>query len=220
MNYQWDFGAVFEHWPMLLQGLWGTVLIAAISIALGIVLGTVIAAMRLSRSIVLRVIGSAYVDFYRNTPAIVHFFWFYYALPVVANISMGPLEAATLALTTQSAAFYAEGFRGGILSIAPGQWEGAKALGMRRTDVLRRIIIPQSISRMISPFIERSFEIIKTTSLASTLAYGELLYQAMQVASLTYRPLEVYTVVAVIYFVLLFIFSSMAKSLEDRLKIA
>lgn len=220
MNYQWDFGAVLQHWPMLLQGLWGTVLIGAISIALGIVLGAVIATMRLSRSMILRVVASLYVDFYRNTPGIVHFFWFYYALPVVANISMGPLEAATLALTTQSAAFYSEVFRGGILSIAPGQWEGGKALGMRRIEVLRRVIIPQSIGRMISPFIERSFEIVKTTSLASTLAYGELLYQAMQVASLTYRPLEVYTIVALIYFCLLFFFSSLAKSVEDRLKIA
>lgn len=220
MNYQWDFSAVLEHWPMLLEGLVGTVTIAAISMACGVVVGALVAAMRMSKSVFLRLPATLYVDFYRNTPGIVHFFWFYYALPVVANISMGPLEAAALALTTQSAAFYSEVFRGGIGSIAAGQWEGAKALGMTRIQALRRIILPQAISRMIAPFLERSFEIIKTTSLASTLAYGELLYQAMQVASMTYRPLEVYTIVALIYFLLLFVLSSLAKSLENRLRIA
>ncbi|MFK0333960.1 amino acid ABC transporter permease [Rhizobium sp. NPDC090275] len=219
MNYQWDFNAVLEHLPMLVEGLVGTITIGAISIALGVLLGGVIACMRMSPTVLLRIPATLYVDFYRNTPGIVHFFWFYYALPVVANISMGPLEAAALALTTQSAAFYSEVFRGGIVSIAPGQWEGAKALGMRRSQALRRIILPQAIGRMIAPFIERSFEIIKTTSLASTLAYGELLYQAMQVASITYRPLEVYTVVAAIYFLLLFGLSSLAKSFENRVRI-
>lgn len=205
---------------MLLDGLVGTVCIAAISIACGVVLGGIVAGMRMSGSIIMRAPATLYVDFYRNTPGIVHFFWFYYALPVVSNISMGPLEAAALALTTQSAAFYSEVFRGGISSVAAGQWEGAKAVGMTRSQALRRIILPQAVNRMIAPFLERSFEIIKTTSLASTLAYGELLYQAMQVASMTYRPLEVYTVVAMIYFILLFTLSSLAKLLEDRLRVA
>ena len=71
---------------------------------------------------------------------------------------------------------------------------------------------------MVAPFVERSFEIIKTSSLASTLAYGELLYQGMQIASITYRPLETYTLLALIYFLLLYLFSSLAKFAEDRLQ--
>ena len=220
MGYAWDFSAVLEHWPLFLDGLVGTLTIAAISILCGILLGVIVAACRMSRLAILRLPAGIYVDFYRNTPGIVHFFWFYYALPVVADISMGPLQAAVLALTTQSASFYGEVFRGGIRSIENGQWEGATALGMSRWQALRRIIIPQAIRRMIGPFLERTFELIKTTSLASTLAYGELLYQAMQVSSMTYRPLEVYSVVAVIFFVLLLIFSTLAKKLEDRLAAA
>ena len=220
MGYAWDFSAVLEYWPLLLDGLAGTLTIAAISILCGILLGAVVAACRMSQLAILRLPAGIYVDFYRNTPGIVHFFWFYYALPVVADISMGPLQAAVLALTTQSASFYGEVFRGGIRSIENGQWEGATALGMSRWQALRRIIIPQAIRRMIGPFLERTFELIKTTSLASTLAYGELLYQAMQVSSMTYRPLEVYSVVAVIFFLLLLTFSTLAKKLEDRLAAA
>ncbi|MEW9613355.1 amino acid ABC transporter permease [Shinella sp. S4-D37] len=217
MEYAWDFSAVFEHWPLLLDGLMGTLAIASISIVLGILLGVIVAACRMSRLPFLSIPATIYVDFYRNTPGIVHFFWFYYALPVVADISMGPLQAAVLALTTQSASFYGEVFRGGIKSIASGQWEGATALGMSRAQALRRVVVPQALRRMIGPFLERTFELIKTTSLASTLAYGELLYQAMQISSMTYRPLEVYTVVAAIFFLLLLLFSTLAKKLEDRL---
>lgn len=217
-SYQWDFGAVLAHWPMFLQGLGGTVAISALAILLGILGGGLVAAARLSRWRLLRGLGRVYTEFYRNTPGILHFFWVYYALPVVADIRLGPLEAAVIALATQSSAFYAEVFRGGIQSIRPGQWEGAVALGMSRRRALVRVILPQAARRMTAPFVERSFEIIKTSSLASTLAYGELVYQGMQVASITYRPLETYTVLALIYFALLFVLSSLAKLAEDRLR--
>ena len=217
-QYEWDFGAVLAYWPMLLHGLWGTVAISALAIVFGIVGGALVAAMRMSRHFPLRAIGTTYIEFYRNTPGIVHFFWVYYALPVVANVKLGPLEAAVIALATQSSAFYAEVLRGGIQSIVKGQWEGATALGMSRIDALRRIIVPQAARRMVAPFVERSFEIVKTSSLASTLAYGELLYQGMQIASITYRPLETYTLLALIYFLLLYFLSSLAKIAEDRLQ--
>ncbi len=217
-QYEWDFGAVLAYWPMLLQGLWGTVAISALAIVFGIVGGAVVAALRMSSYAPLRFVGTIYVEFYRNTPGIVHFFWVYYALPVVANVNLGALEAAVIALATQSSAFYAEVLRGGIQSIGSGQWEGATALGMSHTRALRRVIVPQAARRMVAPFVERSFEIIKTSSLASTLAYGELLYQGMQIASITYRPLETYTLLALIYFLLLYSLSSLAKLAEDRLQ--
>lgn len=217
-QYEWDFGAVLAYWPMLLQGLWGTIMISALAILLGIVGGGIVAMLRMSRHAPLRIIGTIYIEFYRNTPGIVHFFWVYYALPVVADISLGPLEAAVIALATQSSAFYAEVLRGGIQSIRTGQWEGATALGMSQSEALRRVIVPQAARRMVAPFVERSFEIVKTSSLASTLAYGELLYQGMQIASITYRPLETYTLLALIYFLLLYLLSSLAKLAEDRLQ--
>lgn len=217
MHYDWDFMPVVRHLDMLALGLANTVLIAAISVVLGVAVGLLLAVMRLSASRLVRAPATAFVEFYRNTPPIVHFFWFFYALPVLADISLDPLVAAVLALSTQSGAFYAEVFRGGIVSVEKGQWEGSKALGMTYAQAMRRIILPQAVSRMVPPFVERSFELTKTTALASTLAYGELLYQAMQVNSTTFRPLEVYTTVALLYLVLLVTASALARRAERRL---
>jgi polar amino acid transport system permease protein len=217
MSYQWDFSPVLTRWPLLLDGLLNTVKIAAIAIVFGVLVGLVLALLRLSPRRSLRLPAAVFVEFYRNTPPIVHFFWFFYALPVVLNISLDPLVAAVLALSTQSGAFYAEVFRGGIRSIERGQWEGAKALGMTHTQLMRRIVVPQAATRMVAPFVERCFELIKTTALASTLAYGELLYQAMMVNSETFRPLEVYTAVALLYLVLLISCSALARVAEARL---
>jgi polar amino acid transport system permease protein len=217
MPYLWDFTPVLQHFDMLVLGLVNTIKIAIISIVIGVAVGLVLAFMRLSHRRVVRYPATAFIEFYRNTPPIVHFFWFFYALPVVVNISLDPFVAAVLALSTQSGAFYAEVFRGGIVSIEKGQWEGARALGMSRSQLMRRIVLPQAVTRMVPPFVERSFELTKTTALASTLAYADLLYQAMQVNSQTFRPLEVYTVVALMYLILLLSVSALARVAEHRL---
>jgi len=217
MSYQWDFGSVVKYGDMLLVGLAGTVKIAVISIVLGVIVGVVVALMRMAGNPWLRKPATAFVEFYRNTPPIVHFFWFFYALPIVIGVSLDPFVAAILALSTQSGAFYAEVFRGGIVSVERGQWEGAKALGMSYRMAMQRVIVPQALRRMVPPFVERSFELTKTTALASTLAYAELLYQAMQVNSITFRPMEVYTAVALLYFIVLFTASSLMRVVEYRL---
>lgn len=217
MNYEWDFSEVWAHRDMLLVGLIGTMKIAAIAILLGVLFGTVLAAMRLSGRRWLDRPALWVIEFYRNTPPLVHFFWAFYALPVLIGVSLGPYVAAVIALSTQSGAFFAEVFRGGLVSVERGQWEAARAVGMKGHQALRRVILPQAMVRMLPPFLERSFELIKTTALASTLAYSDLLYEAMQVNSITFRPLEVYTVVAAIFFLSLFSMSVLARLLEHRL---
>ena len=217
MDYSWDFGPVLERFDMLALGLLNTVKIAAVSIVLGVLVGLVLAMMRLSTRKWLKIPSLVFIEFYRNTPPIVHFFWFFYALPVMLAVSLNPYVAAVLALSTQSGAFYAEVFRGGIVSIERGQWEGGRALGMTHSALMRRVIVPQAIARMVPPFIERSFELLKTTALASTLAYADLLYQAMMVNSETFRPLEVYTTIALMYLVLLVTASQLARLAEARL---
>lgn len=217
MEYAWEFGPVLERMDMLLIGLMNTIKIAVVSIVLGVIVGLVLAMMRLSPRRLLNAPALIFIEFYRNTPPIVHFFWFFYALPVLLSVSLSPYIAAVLALSTQSGAFYAEVFRGGIVSIERGQWEGGKALGMTHGALMRRVIVPQAISRMVPPFVERSFELLKTTALASTLAYADLLYQAMMVNQETFRPLEVYTTIALMYLALLVTASQLARLAEARL---
>ena len=217
MNYDWDFGAVWAYRQMLLEGALGTMRIAAVAILMGVVIGALLATMRLSKLRWLAYPALWFTEFYRNTPPLVHFFWAFYALPVLLGVSLDPYAAAIIALSTQSGAFYAEVFRGGVVSVERGQWEGARALGMKAHKVLRRVVLPQALQRMLPPFMERSFELIKTTALASTLAYSDLLYQAMQVNSITFRPLEVYTFVAGIFFITLLALSVLAHLVESRL---
>lgn len=217
MTYLWDFAPVLARSDLLVAGLINTVEIAVISIAFGVVIGLILAFLKLSPKRALSYPATILIEFYRNTPPIVHFFWFFYALPVIANISLDPLVAAILALSTQSGAFYAEVFRGGIVSVERGQWEGAKALGMKQSQLMRRVVLPQALTRMFSPFVERSFELTKTTALASTLAYADLMYQAMLVNSETFRPLEVYTTIALMYVVLLVFASTLARFAEARM---
>ena len=130
---------------------------------------------------------------------------------------MTPFVASVLTFSIQSSAFFAEIFRGGINSIDKGQWEAAKAIGMTQKSSLRRIILPQAVKRMIPAFAERSIELLKTTTLISTVSYADLMFQANDLASKTFRPLEVYTIVAVMYFFLILVFSQLTILLEYRL---
>ena len=218
MSYTWDFSPIWRNAAFLLEGLLNTVWLSACAIALGLALGLVLAFFRLARSRILAIAAKAVIEFYRNTPPLVHFFWYFYGLPILIGVSLSPFVAALLALSIQSGAFFAEVFRGGIISVETGQWEAGRALGMSRSKLMRRIILPQALRRMIPPLTERAFELVKTTALAATLAYSELLYRAMMVASQSFRPLETYTAVAVLFFLLLFLASLAMRHVEARLQ--
>jgi polar amino acid transport system permease protein len=142
--------------------------------------------------------------------------WFYYALPVLTGLQLSTFGAAVLALTLYTAAYSTEIFRAGLQSMEQSQWEGAKALGMSYPLALRRVILPQVLQRMLPALTNRLIELAKVTSLASMLAVNELMYQGRLLSSDTYRPLEILTVVALFYFVLIWPSSYLAARLERR----
>src|SRR5205823_89326 len=135
----------------------------------------------------------AYVEVFRCTPVLVQLVWFYYALPVLAGIELSAVAAATVSLALYGGAFYSEIVRGGIISIDVGQVEAAKALGMTRYQLMKRVVLPQAFRRMVPPLMSQSIMQLKNTSLLSVLAVPDLLYQGQVIAHDTYRPLEVYT---------------------------
>jgi polar amino acid transport system permease protein len=134
----------------------------------------------------------------------------------VTGIQLSGPVVGILVLSLYTGAFYAEIFRGGIATIERGQWEAGRALGMRGWLLMRKVILPQALRRMIPPFVSQSVLQLKNTSLASTIAVPELLYQGSLVTSATFRPLEVYTIVAVLYFALLFPATLLAQRIERR----
>ena len=215
--YEWDFYFIWGYRWLFLQGLGVTIAFTVGIVLIGLVVGLVAGLGRLAPYAIIRWIAQAYIEVFRCTPVLVQLVWFYYALPILSGIDMSATSAAMLALSLYGGAFYAEIIRGGIVSIDAGQREAAEALGMTPGQSMRRIILPQAIRRMIPPLMERSFELVKTTALAATLAYGDLVYQAMVLSSQTFRPLETYTSVAVIFFVVLFAASLAMRAVESRL---
>jgi polar amino acid transport system permease protein len=148
---------------------------------------------------------------------LVQLVWFYYALPVLTGIQISAMTAAVLCLSLYGGAFYSEILRGGIISMDPGQTEAARALGMRRHQVMWRVILPQAFKRMVPPLVNQSIMQLKNTSLLSVLALPDLLYQGQVIAHDSYRPLEVYSVIAIAYFVVLLPATMLAKRLEQSL---
>lgn len=217
MDYTWDFASVFMYREALYAGLFGTLRIFIICLVAGLSLGLVVGLARYSRRRALRWPAAVFVEFFRNTPVLVQIFWFYFAFPILAPFDISPLMAAALGITLNSAAFSAEIYRGGIQSIDPGQWEAARAIGMRYLQIMRRIILPQALRRMLPALTNRGIEILKMTTLASAIAYGELLHQARLIASINYNPIEAYTVVALAFFLILYPIVRATYALERRM---
>jgi polar amino acid transport system permease protein len=219
LTYQWDFTPVFASWPLLAEGLLNTLRVTAVALACGLSLGLALALLRLSSRRFLSWPAGLVIEVFRTTPPLVQLFWFFFALPLIAGIEMTPFAAAVVTFSIQSAAFFAEVFRAGIQSIERGQWEGALAIGLSRRQALGRIVLPQAVTRMIPALLERSIELMKTTTLVATIAYADLLYEANAIAQKTYRPLETFTVAALIYFVVISAFSLLARRVERRLAV-
>ncbi|AWN53304.1 amino acid ABC transporter permease [Methylobacterium sp. 17Sr1-1] len=217
MDYEWDFGLLAQNWPVLLRGLLVTVQLWVPAMAAGLALGLLLGLARLSRSgwVARPALGA--VELFRGTPVLIQLIWFFYAFPIVIGLQLSPFAASLLALTLNTAAYCAEIFRGGIQSVARGQFEGARALGMTRAQVMRRVILPQVLRRMLPAFTNRGIELAKVTSLASVISVHELMYQGRLLSSTYYRPLEILTTVAIVYFVLIYPGSVLSARLERRL---
>ena len=217
MGYEWGFGFLLRYAPLFAKGVGITLAYTVGTILIGLLLGLLIGLGRLSRYWVVQAPLIGLIEIFRCTPLLVQIIWFYYALPVILNVQIPAVVAATAVLSLYTAAFYAEIFRAGIVSIEVGQWDAAKALGLSRWQVMRRVVLPQAVRRMVPPFMNQSITQLKNTSLVSTIAVPDLLYQGSLITADTYRPLEVYTVVALIYFALLFPATVLAQWYERRM---
>ena len=217
MHYEWDFSFLWQYRTVIAIGLGYTVLYSLGTILLGLIIGFAVGIARLAQSRLVNYPLIAYIETFRCTPLLVQLIWFYYAFPVIIGLDIPAHVAAGMTLSLYTGAFYAEIIRGGVNSIERGQWDAARAIGMRRGQVMRRVILPQAVKRMIPPFMNQSIMQLKNTSLVSTIAVSDLLYQGEIITATTYRPLEVYTVVALIYFGVLFPLTLMAQLVEKRL---
>ncbi len=220
MSYSWDFHSVWQYRDLFLWGLWLSVLYTIGSIFFGVLIGFLTCAARLSNWRVLNVVARVYQEIFRCTPLLVQLLWFYYAFPLLIGASIDNHVAGMLALSLYVGAFYAEIFRGGIVSIDRGQHEAAAAIGMSPWQSMKRIILPQALKRVLPSFINQSVIQFKNTSLVSVISVADLAYMAAVVNGQTYRPLESYTVMAALYILMLLPLTQAADWIERRLRVS
>ncbi|AFP36654.1 amino acid ABC transporter permease [Mycolicibacterium smegmatis] len=226
-RFGWPLVAGYLFDPQILEGVRLTLVLTFVCMAIGIVLGTVLAVMRLSANPVAQALAFAYVGFFRGTPVLVQLiFWFNFAalyphlsfgipgVDIDANALISPVLAGVLGLGLHEAAYMAEIIRGGIGSIDVGQIEAARALGLRKNQVLRRIVLPQAMRVIVPPTGNEVVGMLKTSSLVSVLAVGELLYSAQLIYASNYQTIPLLIVASLWYLVLTAVLSAGQMRLE------
>ena len=199
-----DLSVIADHARFLAYGVGVTLVLSILSGLTSIAAGFAVALLRLYGPRWLKPAIVLYIDSMRAIPVLVVLVWTFFALPIVTGLTMPPFVAALLGLTIHLAAYAAEIVRAGIESVRAGQTRAALALGMSRQQILRRIVFPQAIVRMLPAFGSLLSITIKDTAIASVIAVPELMRQSETVAGQTFQPIEVYTFAMLVYFVILF----------------
>jgi polar amino acid transport system permease protein len=217
-RYTWEFSFVWEYRVVFLRGLLYTLEISFLSMALAIPLGLILSLGRRSEKRTLRYLSTIIVEFIRDTPLLVHLLWIFYCIPALTNISINAPLAAIAGLSVYTSVYLAEIFRAGIEAIEKEQIEGARVLGMSHRQTIRRIVLPQAVRRMIPPMMNQFSALIKYSSFASYLSIYELFKEIMNLSLMVFRPLEIYTTAAFVYFVPIFLCSMVSRKLEFILR--
>ena len=199
-----DFSVIADHARFLASGVGVTLTLAALSGLGSLVLGFIVALLRLYGPRWLKPIVVLYIDSMRAIPVLVVLVWTFFALPIVTGLTMPPFIAALIGLTVHLAAYAAEIVRAGIESIRAGQTRAARALGLSPAQIVRRIVLPQALVRMLPAFGSLLSITIKDTAIASVIAVGELMRQSETVAGQSFQPIEVYSFAMLLYFLMLF----------------
>jgi len=212
---------IIDSLPALWEGVQLTILLAVVSYSAALVLGTFIAVGRLSSSATLRVICTIYVDFFRGTPLIVQIFMVYFGIPSFLQEFGIPFRfdrfyAAAVTLSCYIAAYIAEDIRAGAKSLGQGQWDAARALGLRPLNVWSLVILPQAFRRALPSLGNEAVGILKDTSLVAIIGYEELFRKGQLIVANTYQPFQIYLLVALIYLCLTMITSLANRYLERR----
>jgi len=202
--------------PALFDGLIVTLTLTLVSAFLGVILGLFLALGRLTKNKITEKACWLYIWVFRGTPLLMQIVFFYYALPLLDNrLSLPKWPAAFLALSLNAAAYFAEIFRGGILSIDKGQFEAATALGLSYAQTMRKIIIPQAYRRLIPPMSNEFIALSKDTSLVSAIGMTDLLYATTQISNNNMLPI-IFIPSAILYLVLTTLFTFVFEKIEKK----
>ncbi len=225
LDYEWDFAILKDYfWDpigqkpgLILQGLWITLKVSAISIVLGSLIGALIGALMMGREPISKWFSVLFVDVFRNTPVLVQLYVMYYI--VGAAVEMEPETAGIVTLSLFCAAYVAEIFRGAVLEFEKGQIDAAKAIGLSPVQIALHVGAPQVLRRMLPPLVGQFVSLVKDSSLVSVISVADLTKSALNIVSVTFKSFETWFVIAILYFALNTILSTYGRYLERRLRV-
>lgn len=216
---------IMTHLPAIGNGLLRTVEYSIVAIIAATIFGLIAALMKLSEHRAMRVLPTVYVEIFRGTPLLVQLFFIVLGLPVVLPLNQWfgqdfyPIFGAALCLALNEGAYVTEIIRAGIQGVNKGQREAAHSIGMTKLQTMRYIVLPQAFKRMIPPLVNQFAQTIKDTSLAAAVSVVELTYTGEIIISENFEPFKYWAIVALLYFVVIFIITRIAGYLERRLQV-
>ncbi|ANZ57574.1 glutamine ABC transporter permease [Fructilactobacillus lindneri] len=204
-----------QNWQTILNGFWITILSSLIGLGGSLLLGTIFALMELAPNKILKFIGNAFVEFFRNIPLLVITLFFY--VVVAKDFKISGFWAGTIGLILYTSAFVAECIRGGINSVDEGQMEGARANGLTYTQAMIHIVLPQGFKLAIPSLGNQFINLVKNSSILSFVAGFDLMYQANVISGANLDPFNTYIIVGIFYLIITGLLSTVMRQIEDRL---
>lgn len=220
MEYQLDIGAVTRNLGPLFEGLWVTLQLTLAANAIGIIAGFGLALLTTSRLAVLRWPSMLFVEFFRCTPAIVQIVWFFYCVPMIFNVFWGPIFMGIIALGLNLTAFNAEAYRASIQAVPKEHLDAGIALGLSPTQRILNIVLPQALRSSVPVLLTNGIGIFQQSALVAIVGVADLMYQGKTLATATYRPIETFTVVALLYLAISYPVGQFVNWLERRQRYA
>ncbi|WP_027781906.1 MULTISPECIES: amino acid ABC transporter permease [Burkholderia] len=216
MNYHFDFSFLAGSIGALLDGLKVTVVLAVAANAMGLVLGFVLCLLAMSRWAVVRWPARLFIEFFRCTPALLQIIWFFYCIPMMVDVFIDPIAMGVLALGLNLTAFNAEAYRAGVQAVPKEHLDAAVALGLRPWQRTIFVVLPQALRSAMPVLLTNGIGSLQQSALVAIVAVADLMYVAKSLATEAYRPLETYSVVALVYFALSLPIAKLVHVVERR----
>lgn len=216
MNYQFDFNFLSGNFGLLWDGLKVTLQLALVSNIVGLVLGFGLCLLTLSRWFFLRWPAQLFIEFFRCTPVLLQIVWFFYCVPMLFDVFIDPITMGVLALGLNLTAFNAEAYRAGVQAVPHEHLDASVALGLRPWQRTLYVILPQALRSAVPVLMTNGISILQQSALVAIVAVGDLMYVGKSIATEAYRPLETYSLIALIYFALSLPIAQFVQWLERR----
>ncbi|WP_092750928.1 amino acid ABC transporter permease [Rhizobium aethiopicum] len=212
-----DFSILLRFENALLLGLWMTIKLTLICIVLGCSLGFLVGLARTSRNLALRAVAGGYVEFFRGTPVLIQLFWIFFCLPLLLGVELSNLASGVIALTLYMGAITSETFRASLKSIGREQLDACVALGLPNRVRVVNVVLPQAVLRAIPTLLSNCVSLFKESALVSAVGMADLMFVGQNISNNTARPVEVLTIVALIYFIIAFPLTRAVSLIEGRI---